>query len=242
MFTVALVGPDGAGKTTIGRLLARELPLPVKQIYMGVNADASTMMLPTTRLILAVKRARGKRPDLVASTGRERGAPPARDRLRRGLGGVKAGARLTVWLSEEWFRQVVAWYYVKARRQIVVFDRHFFADYYAYDVVDDDRQRPLASRVHGFLLDRVYPKPDLVIFLDAPADVLFARKPEASVEWLAGRREEYLRLADVLPHFARVDASRPPAEVAREVASVILRFRESVAADGRRGDGRGRPA
>jgi hypothetical protein len=39
-----------------------------------------------------------------------------------------------------------------------------------------------------------------------------------------------------------LDASRPPAEVARDVASVILSFKESVAANGRRGQGSGRPA
>ena len=70
--TVALVGPDGAGKSTISaRLRQAALPAPVKTIYMGVNLEASTLMLPTTRLLLAAKRARGGRPDLVASSLRD---------------------------------------------------------------------------------------------------------------------------------------------------------------------------
>ena len=54
------------------------LPLPVKRIYMGVNLEASSLMLPTTRLLLAAKRARGRRPDLVAAAC----ATPSRARRR----------------------------------------------------------------------------------------------------------------------------------------------------------------
>src|SRR5439155_10211002 len=58
-FTVALIGPDGAGKTTVSRRIEQSLPVPVKYIYMGVNTDASNVMLPTTRAIHALKRLRG---------------------------------------------------------------------------------------------------------------------------------------------------------------------------------------
>jgi ABC-type branched-subunit amino acid transport system ATPase component len=54
MFTVALIGPDGAGKTTIGRRIEHTLPLPVKYVYMGVNLDSSNHMLPTTRLLKSI--------------------------------------------------------------------------------------------------------------------------------------------------------------------------------------------
>ena len=63
MFSVALIGPDGAGKTTIGRRIEHTLPLPVKYVYMGVNPDSSNYMLPTTRLKHALKRLMGAKPD-----------------------------------------------------------------------------------------------------------------------------------------------------------------------------------
>src|SRR5215211_4375226 len=56
--TVALIGPDGAGKTSITRRVTELLPVPSRLIYMGVNLESSTLMLPTTRLILTAKRAR----------------------------------------------------------------------------------------------------------------------------------------------------------------------------------------
>jgi thymidylate kinase len=235
VLTFALIGPDGAGKTTISRRLAAELGVPVKPIYMGVNLDSSRLILPTTWLIVALKRARGRRPDLTAASDVEvsRPDPPA----GRAVASLKAGARLAVWLSEEWFRQVVAWYYGRLRGHVVVFDRHFYADYYDYDVLERKGARTLSRRIHGFLLEHAYPKPDVVICLDAPAEVLFERKGEASIEWLRRRREEYLRLEGVVDHFVRVDATRPTDEVAREVATIILSFMQAEADSGPRATG-----
>lgn len=198
MFTVALLGPDGAGKTTIAKRLPGVLPLPMKSIYMGVNLDASALMLPTTRLVLELRRWTGGKPQMVASTdsrGPTAAAATGTQRLRRD---VRGGARLVNWIAEEFFRQAVAAFH-KRRGKVVVFDRHFFADYYAYDVVTDDGNAPLTRKLHGLFLDRLYPKPDFAICLDAPGDVLYARKPEAPADWLEQRRQDYLEIAEILP-------------------------------------------
>jgi thymidylate kinase len=217
MFSVALVGPDGAGKTTIGRRLERSFPIPLKYIYMGDNLEACNVLLPTTRLARAIRRLRGR-----PSTG----GPPLRRTPRRRpttrLG--RLGASLTsfvVWanhqLAEEWFRLLVAWVY-QSRGTIVVFDRHFLADYYHH------QRGSLGNRIHGFLLEHVYPQPDLMILLDAPTPVLFARKSEGSIEALEARRQEYPGLSRMLKAFAVVDATQPADEVERAVAALITRF------------------
>lgn len=219
--TVALVGADGAGKTTVSDLLRRaDLPAPVKTIYMGVNLEASSLMLPTTRLLLAAKRARGGRPDLVASRLQQPDQPAA----AAGRGwrqGARDSARMSVWMLEEWLRQLVANVY-SARGYIVVFDRHFFADYYHADVATGDG-RGLVGRIHGWMLTHAYPKPTLVICLDAPAEVLYLRKPESSVEWLEQRRRQYLSLTDVVPVLEVVNADRPLEVVTDDV---VQRIRE----------------
>jgi thymidylate kinase len=214
--TVALVGPDGAGKSTISaRLVEADLPRPVKVIYMGVNLEASSLMLPTTRLLMAVKRARGRRTDLVAS--------PIRDQEPAGTGSsgsVRETARLGVWMVEEWLRQLMAATYA-LRGCIVVFDRHFLADYYHSDVLGTGRARSPVRRFHGWMLKRRYPKPDLTILLDAPAERLYARKPEDTVEWLEVRRRQYLELADVLRDVVVLDADRPLDAVVADAAELI---------------------
>jgi predicted ATP-grasp superfamily ATP-dependent carboligase/thymidylate kinase len=218
--TVALIGPDGAGKTSVARRLAEVLPPPVTYLYMGVNPDSSNLLLPSTRLVHAIRRARGAAPDAAGprdSRGPDRALP--KSTAKRSLRSARSFLRLANRLAEEWQRALVA--SVQRRRgSIVIFDRHFFADYYAYDVAAHGR-RSASRRLHGFVLARLYPKPDLVLYLDAPAETLLRRKGEGTLESLSRRRREFLELEQVMANFAVVDADRPLDEVVSEVASVV---------------------
>jgi thymidylate kinase len=212
-FTVALIGCDGAGKTTVARTLERTPDLPVRYLYMGVSAESSNRRLPSTRIAQAVKRSRTPRP--VPSHAGRRSLPHRAGRAAR------AGLRLGNRLAEEWYRQLIAQAYVR-RGWIVVFDRHFLADYHASDVAGVGR--PLSRRIHGWLLAHAYPQPSLLILLDAPPEVLHARKGEGTLASLARRRADYLRLGDascVDRAPAVVPASRPLAAVVADVAGLI---------------------
>lgn len=223
MFTVALIGPDGAGKSTIGQQLEHLLPLPVKYVYMGVNLESSNLVLPTTRILLEIKRARGARPDMAGPPDPERVKPLPKNKLKRAAVELKVGLRMANLMAEEWFRQAIVWRHLR-QGNIVLFDRHFFADYYAREIVDDGIPKPIARRVHSYMLKHYYPKPDLIICLDAPAEVLFARKGEGTPALLERRRQEYLQLRNVVEHFATVDATQPQAEVIRQVKDLICNF------------------
>ena len=239
-FSIALIGPDGAGKTTIARLLPERLPMRTTYLYMGVAAESSNKLLPTTRVIEALKaRRRAARaaeatapkssPDTTGpgtGTGTHVDDPqvPAR-RSRRG-GPLKAaaravggGLRLGNRVAEEWYRQGLAWSH-QARGEVVLFDRHFYIDYHATDIAGAPSTG--RRRIHGWMLAHVYPRPDLVVYLDAPAEVLLARKGEGTIDALERRRGDYLALADVAPVFVVVDATRPTETVVHDVASEVL--------------------
>jgi len=173
-----------------------------------------------------VKRAMGKRPDMSGPPDPTQKKPRPKGIVRRAASALKAILRLVNRLGEEWFRQIVAWSYLR-RGYVVLFDRHFFSDYYAHDIAGQDPGRPLTSRVHGFVLDRLYPKPDLIILLDAPAELLFARKGEGTPALLERRRQEYLQLREKIEHFAVVDASQTEDAVAQEVMALIEGFRQA---------------
>lgn len=231
MFTVALIGADGSGKSSLGKRLQEMVPLPVKYVYMGVNIEASALVLPTTRLALEVKRALGGRPDIAAGppdSGRTK--PRPKGLFRKSASGIKSGLRLTNLVAEEWFRQCVVWYY-QARGFLMLFDRHFVFDYCSRDLSADGAWEPLSRRVHVAMLKRFYPRPTLVICLDAPAEVLFARKGEGTLESLENRRQGYLKARHLVAHFAVVDASQDQDSVAREVSDLIEHFHATGTVD-----------
>jgi thymidylate kinase len=223
MFTIALIGADGSGKTTITRQIERDLPLSIKYIYMGFSPLSSNVALPTTRLISWMKQLFGKGGDTGGPPDPTRKRPRSNNPLKRLASAIKAVLRLANRLAEEWFRQAVVWYY-RYLGYIVLTDRHFFSDYYAHDIANNDPDRSFTSRLHGFVLGRFYPRPDLIIFLDAPAEVLFARKGEGSIELLEMRRQEYLQLQEQVGRFVIVNADRPLPEVTADVLAAIEEF------------------
>lgn len=216
--SVALVGSDGAGKSTVAREVVRRLPFDAGYLYMGVNLEASPVMLPTTRLLLALKRRRGGGTDMTVGSSEHahRGGP---------LGTVRRLVRITNWIAEEAYRAVLA-RRMRRRGAVVVFDRHFFCDYYAGAIAPTTERRPIDTRIHGFVLERWYPRPDLTLFLDAPPEVLVARKAGDRLERVARRRQEFLALSSVLPAFDVVDADRPLEAVVEEVVERIVAFVE----------------
>jgi thymidylate kinase len=225
MFTVAFIGPDGSGKTTVLQLLKQNLPMSFKYLYMGFVIESSNIMLPTTRFFYAAKRTlkskknnnKGSRvytkSNVVQTKGYKKGI----------LSRIKSNLRLINLLFEELFRYLMANYY-KNCGYVVLFDRHFLFDSRAYDVFN--------RGLHRFLLGKVYPKPDLVIYLDAPAEVLFSRKGEESVEKLELRRQRYLNLRDVVKHFITVETTHPPEITAQYAADHIIRYHKTRAGKG----------
>ena len=218
MSSIAIIGPDGAGKTTITRMLQASSSLPLKYLYMGINIEASNFALLTSRLIEHLKRYRQKKSSVSSSQSQEKGNGS-------GFGGkLWAAARLANRLADEWYRQMLAWSY-QVRGYIALYDRHFLFDF-SLDSHDDSNQ-PLSKRLHRWFLSHFYPCPDLVIYLDAPAEVLFARKGEKTLQDLEARRQAFIRLGKEIPNFVLIDGTQPLEAVYVEVNEHIIRFCEN---------------
>jgi thymidylate kinase len=219
MFSVALIGPDGAGKTTIARMLEERSSLPVKYIYMGVNIEASNYALPTSRFVEFLRRRQNGKSDKPLAEGQFCQHPKKRKTSVGAL--LWAAGRLANHLAEEWYRQLWSWGY-RFCGSIVVYDRHYLFDF-SFDDVDPEQQG-FDSRLHRWFLAHVYPRPDLVIYLDAPAEVLFARKGEKDIEDLGRRRQSFARQMKQSPNCVVVDGTQPLSKVYADVTACIFRF------------------
>lgn len=166
---VAIVGPDGAGKSTLSDGLRSRWPGSSRPVYMG-----------------------------LWQAGRW---DPVLHRLPGGRLGQRTARAVRGSLSARWHR---------GRRRLVVLDRS------PLDLrLPGARDDSLGGRITERVLTALAPEPDVVVVLDAPGTVMFARKGEHSAELLEERRQGYLALAAELPAALVVDATLPPAEVAR---------------------------
>jgi thymidylate kinase len=106
----------------------------------------------------------------------------------------------------------------RARGRFVIFDR------YTYDALLPSRQ-PLSrwQRLRRWILAYACPAPDLIVMLDAPGEILFARKGEHSAEYLERHRQAYLNLRQRFPQMIVVDAARDAEDVRRAVTSHMWR-------------------
>lgn len=225
-FTVALVGADGAGKTTVARMVVETSALPIEYVYMGMNPQANRYALPTSRVSDWLKRRSGAEA-AIPEAPNHRDEKPDIGHVARKRGPIFAAARLLNRIVEEWVRQCVVWY-KRLKGSIVICDRHFVFDFSAKRLKPSSSKARLSDRIHKWLLANSYPHPELVIFLDAPADVLFERKQETTLEYLADRQGYFSRLSEVSPNFVRVDATRQPDLVAAEVTRVIEEFSNDI--------------
>lgn len=187
---------------------------------MGTATQSSNVSLPTTRIILALK----KRAHENQSKPEQQAEFVEYSNVKRG----KIGAALSLInrLAEEWYRQTVAWIY-QLRGFAVIFDRHFIFEHADHARKLREQGLRFSDRIHLWSLYNLYPKPDLVLFLDAPIETLMARKREWPAERLQDHRNQVLEHGLNMPDFVRIDATQDVDKVVFDAIAEIMRVYES---------------
>jgi thymidylate kinase len=111
------------------------------------------------------------------------------------------------------------------RGGLVLIDR-FYYDFF----VDQRRYRLRVPQAIIRLGLCFLKRPDLVVLLDAPADVLQSRKQEVPPAESARQRTAYRALVQGLSNGRVIDATQPPEKVGADISRAILDFMAERAA------------
>ena len=120
---------------------------------------------------------------------------------------LRLAARNINYLIDVGYRLLFSFIY-QLQGKTVLFDRHFlFNSAPDYGKNGKQKQHVLDAALY-WIFKTLYPKPDLVIFLDAPTDILLSRKNEVSKDYLERRRNAIIAQGNITSNFKRVDASQ----------------------------------
>lgn len=186
---IVILGPDGAGKSSVIQGLLRKFKLRGCSVQM-----------------------RHLRPQMVAQM---LGRPGAIDTDPHGKAPRSAFlslVKIVVWLIEEWSANL----FQEKNGELFLYDR-----YYHDLLVDPVRYRFGAPLWTARLVGALMPRPKLWILLDAPAEVLQARKQEVLPEESARERQAYRVFVQSRRDHVIVDVSQPLDQVIADVESAL---------------------
>lgn len=153
MSIIAIEGIDGSGKTTQANLLKKKLEDEGYEVeYIRTIFMLSTMIS---------KKVGSKKKNLMPSP-RKKIIKEESEVGRSDITNVFKGFFFTVFA---YFYGVISYLIIfhRSKNRIIICDRFFF--HFFYDVYKD----------HAFFIMKLFPKPDLVYFLDADIDVICSR-------------------------------------------------------------------
>ena len=190
---IAFLGCDGSGKSTV-----------IKEVTRRLGEQGHTVSTGHWRPTPFGKRGSG-----TSAADDPHGQPPR---------GFASSVAKLGWLWINWWAGWLGGLARQRRNGWVLYDR-----YHGDLVVDPKRYRYGGPQGLARLASATMPQPDKIIFLDAPADVLLARKQEVAKEALESLRDRYLRFGADSPRFLVVDCACP---VERVVETVMTHLHE----------------
>jgi thymidylate kinase len=201
---LAFMGPDGAGKSTVIEGLTQEFAIPLRR-----------------RILFHW------RPEVLA---RRRDNNPVTEPHGQTPRSILASmVYLSAVFADCWAGYLFVIWARLVRSDFVQFDRYF------HDVlVDSLRYRYGGPAWYAAFLCRLLPEPDVVILLDADADLIFARKSELSRAEIQRQRAAYrqLRFRRARVVYVASDAGIQPTLLASATALVDFmqeRFQHRIA-------------
>jgi thymidylate kinase len=160
-------------------------------------------------------RARHLKPRLVARRGSSADANSVDPHGTQPRSALASLAKICIWFLEEWY----AWFFLENRKALLICDR-----YYHDLLVDPRRYRYGGPMWAARLVAELMPQPRMWVLLDAPTEVLRARKQEVSIEETARQRDAYRAFVQTQRNHLIVDASQTLQSVIDDLERAVSRL------------------
>lgn len=107
------------------------------------------------------------------------------------------------------------------RKELIVSDRMFYDSVIDQAVNLGNNRKWLLDNLTSPWMRVLFPKPDIVIYIDCPGEIAFARKDDApDVEYLTDRRKLYKHLAEQY-EWIEIDGTQPVDDIAEHIRNVV---------------------
>jgi O-antigen/teichoic acid export membrane protein/thymidylate kinase len=192
---IVFLGPDGAGKSSVIRAIREQLG--------PAFHNTSARSFPPALL--------NRGDDLAPIASTLPHAAPPRSPIASTIRAI------CYWLTYQTVGHLFSIRVDRARCCLSLHDRHFVDS-----LVDPRRYRYTGPKRLLRWIWRITPKPDLLIVLDAPPQIIQARKSEVTLQETTRQCLEYRSLACELPVATVVDTSVTLTQTVRNIASIII--------------------
>jgi thymidylate kinase len=193
---IALLGPDGCGKSTLGAMLQKELA-PAFRGHINFHLRP---------YFFSFKK--------VGTT-----APVYDPHAQKPRSAITSALKLIYFLLDYILGFIFILYPLKARSHLILFDR-----YYHDLMIDPKRYRYKAPLWLAVLIGYLIPKPDLFLVLDAPARIIQSRKQEVPFSETERQRDAYSNFAHWGAQRIVVNTDQPMEETINDINDAVLKF------------------
>jgi thymidylate kinase len=193
---IALLGPDGCGKSTLGAILQKELA----PAFRGIRC------FHLRPYFFSFKR--------IGTT-----APVYDPHAQNPRSAIASALKLIYFLLDYVLGFIFVLYPLKARSHLILFDR-----YYHDLMIDPKRYRYKAPMWLAVLIGYLIPKPDLFLVLDAPARIIQSRKQEVPFSETERQRNAYSNFTHWGSQHIVLNTDRSIEETASEINDAVLKF------------------
>ena len=217
-YFIAFTGIDGSGKTTQVKSLVESLKHKCSKTSYIRSKWEPFFLKPL------IKGWKKKNPDNTGNINSS--TPDNKDRKQKLLNNQIIRH---LWLLA-FFVDYGLQLFVKIRikllgKVLLISDRVFYDSFIDQAVNLGNRRDWLLDKLDSYWIRILFPRPNMVIYIDCPEDIAFSRKKDEyipNIEYLIDRRKLYLELADKYK-WIKIDGSLTVDEIADQIRNTVFK-------------------